>query len=152
MIQLDQLLTPDLTYCGAPGTSKKKVFETAASLICSKRPELESGEVYNNLLARERLGSTALGDGIAIPHCRLSHCECPVVTLITLASPVDFDAADSQPVDILVLLLVPEEATQEHLDILAALAGLLSKGDFRETLRNASNDEELYRAAVSFGH
>ena len=152
MFQLDQLLTPELTYCGAPGTSKKKAFETAANFICSKRPELEGSEVYNNLLARERLGSTALGEGIAIPHCRLSHCESPVVTLITLATPVDFDAADGQPVDILFLLLVPEEATQEHLDILAALAGLLNNPEFREALRTASNDEELYRQAVSFGH
>ena len=152
MFQLEQLLTPELTYCGAPGTSKKKVFETASNFICSKRQELDGAEVYSNLLARERLGSTALGDGIAIPHCRLSHCEQPLVTLVTLATPVDFDAVDGQPVDILFLLLVPEEATQEHLDILATLAGLLGRHEFRDALRSATTDEELYRQAVSFDH
>jgi PTS system nitrogen regulatory IIA component len=151
MFQLDQLLSPSLTYCGAPGTSKKKVFETAAGFISEQRPELEAGEVYNNLLARERLGSTALGDGIAIPHCRLSACADAIVSLITLEQAVDFDAIDGQPVDILIVLLVPDEAAQEHLDILAGLANLLSQADFCRALREASSDEELYRAAVSYG-
>ena len=71
--------------------------------------------------------------------------------LMTLDTPVDFDAADGKPVDIVFLLLVPEEATQEHLNILAGLAGLLSESSFRDSLRNARNDDELYRNAVSFG-
>jgi PTS system nitrogen regulatory IIA component len=149
MFQLASYLTPDLTVCQAQGTSKKRVFETASTFICERRPDLESAEVYNNLLARERLGSTTLGDGIAIPHCRLSQCKDAVVTLMTLETPVDFDAADGRPVDILFLLLVPEEATQEHLDILAGLAGLLSNEDYRNALRTAGSDEELYRRAVS---
>lgn len=151
MFSLDQVLVSELTLCAAPGTSKKKVFETASEFIAGKRPALQAAEVYNNLLARERLGSTALGEGIAIPHCRLSNCDEAIVMLMTLDTPVDFDAADGEPVDILFLLLVPEEATQEHLDILAGLAGLLSNSAFRDSLRAANTDEELYRAAVSFG-
>ena len=152
MFQLAQILTPELTFCAESGTSKKKVFETVSALISERRTEMDAGEVYSNLLAREKLGSTALGNGIAIPHCRLSNCESTVVTLMTLESPVDFDAVDGRPVDILFVLLVPEEAAQEHLDVLAGLAGLLGNADFRERLRAATSSEELYRAAVEFGH
>ena len=152
MFSLEQLLTPELTFCAESGSSKKKVFETVSSLICERRSEMDAGEVYNNLLAREKLGSTALGDGIAIPHCRLSSCETAVVTLMTLASPVDFDAVDGRPVDILFVLLVPEAATQEHLDVLAGLARLLANAYFRDRLRAADSNEALYRAAVDFGH
>lgn len=150
MFSLDQILASELTLASVPGTSKKKVFETASEFIAGKRPALQASEVYNNLLARERLGSTALGDGIAIPHCRLSNCDEAIVVLMTLDAPVDFDAADGKPVDILFMLLVPEEATQEHLDILAGLAGLLDNSDFRDSLRDARTNEELYRNAVSF--
>ena len=152
MFRLAQILNPELTFCAESGTSKKKVFETVSSLIGSQRTEMDASEVYNNLLAREKLGSTAFGNGIAIPHCRLSTCESAVVALMTLESPVDFDAADGHPVDILFVLLVPEEATQEHLDVLAGLAGLLGNAEFRDSLRAADNSEALYRAAVDFGH
>ncbi len=152
MFQLDQLLSPSLTFCTAAGTSKKKVIETASALIAEQCPELDAAEAYSNLLARERLGSTALGDGIAIPHCRLSGCEAATGCLMTLAEPVDFDASDGQRVDIIFILVVPEEATQEHLDILAGLARLLSQAKFCDALRAAESDEALYQAAVSYEH
>jgi PTS system nitrogen regulatory IIA component len=150
MFQLDQLLTPERTWCSAHGVSKKRLFDTAASFICEDSTELESSEVYNNLLARERLGSTALGDGIAIPHCRISNCSEAIGSLITLDEGIDFDAPDAQAVDLLFILLVPEEAQQEHLNILAGLAQLLSNNDFCTSLRTASSNEELYRSAVGF--
>ena len=150
MFQLDRLLTPELTFCAAPGISRKRAFETASRLLSEQRPELDSAEVYGNLLAREKLGSTGLGGGIAIPHCRLSGCEGAVVILMTLEEPVDFDAPDGEPVDILFLLMVPEEAAQEHLDILAGLAGLLSQAEFCEALRAADSDAALFQSAVAF--
>ncbi len=150
MFQLDQLLTPELSFCGVPGISRKRVFETAARLICEQRPELDNGEVYNNLLAREKLGSTGLGGGIAIPHCRLSGCEDAIGVLMTLEEPVEFDAPDGAPVDILFLLIVPVEAQQAHLDILAGLAKLLSQDAFCELLRAAGSNEQLFRDAVEF--
>ncbi|MEP5764812.1 MAG: PTS sugar transporter subunit IIA [Halieaceae bacterium] len=150
MLQLDQLLSPARTLCAAPGASKKRLFETAAEFICADQQQLESKEIYSKLLARERLGSTALGEGIAIPHCRISHCERAVGTLITLEQGIDFDSPDGRPVDLLFLLLVPEEEQQEHLNILAGLAQLLSEAGFCAALRNASSNEELYRAAVGF--
>ena len=150
MFQLDQLLTPERTLCAGPELSKKRLFESAANFICEDQTSLESSEVYNSLLARERLGSTALGDGIAIPHCRISNCDAAIGTLITLDQGIEFDAPDDEPVDILFLLLVPEQANQEHLDILAGLAQLLSNPDFCTGLREAGSNEELYRAAVGF--
>ena len=150
MFQLDKLLTPALTFCAVQGASKKRVIETASEKICAEHRELESAELYSNLLAREKLGSTALGEGIAIPHCRLSTCRSPVVALMTLQEPVDFDALDGAPVDILFFLTVPEEATQEHLNILAGLAQLLNEARFRDALRAAADRDALYRSAIEF--
>ena len=150
MFQIDSLLTPRRALCRASGLSKKRIFEKAADLICADRHELRADEVYGNLLARERLGSTALGDGIAIPHCRVSRCSQAVGALVTLDRGIDFDAPDGKPVDMLFLLLAPEEAQQEHLNILAGLARLLGDHRFCQSLRNATDSASLYRAAVDF--
>jgi PTS system nitrogen regulatory IIA component len=150
MFKLQDLLTPERTLCKEPVVSKKRLFEIAADFICADQDVIESGEIYSKLLARERLGSTALGAGIAIPHSRISNCETAVGSLITLAQGIDFDAPDKQPVDVIFLLLVPEEAQQEHLNILAGLAKLLSQQAFCDQLRAAQSQEELYRVAVEF--
>jgi PTS system nitrogen regulatory IIA component len=150
MFDLSTVLTPGRTLCKAPCVSKKRLFESAAELIGEVHQELASSEVFASLLAREKLGSTALGEGIAIPHCRVSHCTAALGTLITLEEPIDFDAPDGKPVDILFVLLVPEEAHQEHLTILAGLAELLSNKEFCQGLREASDSQELHRFAVGF--
>ncbi|MEM0955321.1 MAG: PTS sugar transporter subunit IIA [Pseudomonadota bacterium] len=150
MFRLEQLLSPTLTFCAVSGVSKKRAIEHACRLICQHAVGLEEGELFSNLLAREKLGSTALGDGIAIPHCRIGGCEQPLVALMTLSEPVDFDAADRQLVDILFFLIVPEEAAQEHLDVLAGLAGLLSQANFRAALRAADSAATLYENAVGY--
>lgn len=150
MFQLEAFLTPELTLCRAPGVSKKRLFETVAAFISEQHPGVEGDDVYNSLLAREKLGSTALGNGIAIPHCRLSDCNTAIVALITLEHGVDFDAPDGNPVDLLFLLLVPEEAQQEHLNILAGLAQLLNDDGFCAELRAAADNEALYRSATGY--
>ncbi len=150
MFQLKTLLTLERTLCRAPDLSKKRLFESTSELISADQSALESAEIYNKLLARERLGSTALGDGIAIPHSRISHCDEAIGTLITLDQGIEFDAPDGAPVDILFLLLVPEEAQQEHLNILAGLAQLLGNHEFCDGLRSADSAAELYRLAVEF--
>jgi PTS system nitrogen regulatory IIA component len=150
MFELENLLTPGRTLCRAPGLSKKRLFESAANLISENHPELRSSDIFSALLGREKLGSTALGEGIAIPHCRISQCTEAIGSLITLDEPIDFDAPDSQPVDILFVLLVPDEADQEHLTILAGLAKLLSNPEFCQGLRSAKTNQELHRFAVEF--
>ncbi len=151
MLDLNSLVTPARTLCRCPATSKKRLFEQAAELISSNHPDLAASDVFAALLARERLGSTALGQGIAIPHCRIANCSTAVGTRITLAEAIDFDAPDRENVDILFVLLVPEEATQDHLNILAGLAELLSKPEYCQGLRAAESNAELHRFAVAGG-
>ena len=149
MNALSQILTPARTVCDAPGISKKRLFETIATIVCDDQHSLAYDEVLDHLIARERLGSTGLGHGIAIPHCRVGDCSEPLGALLSLEEPIPFDAPDEQPVDLLFVLLVPEEAHQRHLDILATVARLFSQADFCARLRAARNDRILYDIACS---
>lgn len=150
MQTLSDILTPARTVCRAPGGSKKRLFETIARLISEDQPALPYPDVFTQLIARERLGSTGLGKGIAIPHCRISNCPRPLGTLLTLEEPIDFEAPDGEPVDLLFVLLVPEEAQQAHLDILAHVAGLFSQATFCEALRRAEDTQGLFDTATSW--
>ncbi len=145
------ILAPGRTLCHAPGTSKKRLFETIARLISEDQPSLAYDDVLDHLIAREKLGSTGLGGGIAIPHCRIGNCERALGTLVSVEEPIDFDAPDDQAVDLLFVLLVPEEATQEHLDTLARIARVLSQSEFCQQLRAAGNSEALYALAAEQG-
>ncbi|GHD25788.1 PTS IIA-like nitrogen regulatory protein PtsN [Parahalioglobus pacificus] len=147
---LKQLLTPGRTLCKAPGASKKRLLQTVAQLIAEDQISLDATELFTQLVAREKLGSTGLGDGIAIPHCRIENCVHPLGTLVTLDKPVPFDSPDGQPVDLMFVLLVPDEAHQEHLDILASLARLFSQTDFCDTLRSQAEPAQLYQTAVNW--
>jgi PTS system nitrogen regulatory IIA component len=150
MHPLAQILTPGRTLCRAPGVSKKRLFETIARMIAEDQFSLPHTEIFNQLLAREKLGSTGLGQGIAIPHCRVDNCTHPLGSLITLESPIDFDAPDDQPVDLLFVLLVPQEAHQQHLDILASIAGLFQQEEFCRELRAAKDATQLHRIATTW--
>jgi PTS system nitrogen regulatory IIA component len=149
MNALSQILTPQRTVCCAPGISKKRLFETIANIVCDDQPSLPYDDVLDHLIAREKLGSTGLGDGIAIPHCRVAQCAEPLGTLLTLEEPIEFDAPDDKPVDLLFVLLVPEEAHQQHLDILAMIARLFNQEEFCQRLRAATDDRALYDIASS---
>ena len=147
---LSTLLTPGRTVYRAPGVSQKRLFETAAGIISEDQLSLPYDLVFSSLIAREKLGSTGLGGGIAIPHCRVSNCTHAMGALITLETPIDFDAPDGKAVDILFVLLVPEEAQQQHLDILAGIAGLFSQEAFCSQLRAATDAQELYSTATGW--
>jgi PTS system nitrogen regulatory IIA component len=149
MNALSQILTPARTVSCAARLSKKRLLETIATIVCEDQLILPYDEVLDQLIAREKLGSTGLGDGIAIPHCRVGHCAEPLGALITLEEPIAFDAPDDKPVDLLFVLLVPKEAHQQHLDILANVARLFSQADFCKRLRTARNDLELYDIACN---
>jgi PTS system nitrogen regulatory IIA component len=145
---LSQILTPQRTACRVPGVSKKALFETIAKLICDDQQSLPYEVVLNQLVAREKLGSTGMGQGIAIPHCRTSHCVRPLGALLTLEEAIAFDAPDGLPVDVLFVLLVPAQAQQEHLDILANIAQLISQTDVCARLRATRDDRALYDIAT----
>ncbi|TQV80172.1 PTS IIA-like nitrogen regulatory protein PtsN [Exilibacterium tricleocarpae] len=147
-MQIESILAPRRTQCRVAGISKKRVLEALAGLMSRDLPMLGTRDLFGHLIARERLGSTGIGKGIAIPHCRIENCTGTVGGLITLAKPVDYDAIDNEPVDIVFVLLVPEEAQEAHLQTLAALAERLSNRDYCNRLRRAETDQALYQAAL----
>lgn len=130
--------------------SKKRVFESAAEAFCDVSG-LSREAVYRGLLDREKLGSTALGDGVAIPHCRIDECNAPLGCLITLSNPIDFSSSDGQGVDIVLVLLVPSQAAKEHLDLLASAATLLSNEQTRLAIREAVEPVDLTEIVVKSG-
>ena len=144
-MSLNSVLTPLRTLDGVPGGSKKRLLEFFSKFISQQLPTLESTEVFDKLIARERLGSTGIGEGIAVPHCRISNCTESVGTFIRLKDKIDFDAIDGKPVDMLFVLLVQEEATDEHLQLLSSLAEKFSDPEFCRTLRTAPNSDALYQ-------
>ncbi len=151
MQALAELLTPERTACHVPGLSKKRLFESLARIISDDQPELSYDDVFGQLIAREKLGSTGLGQGIAIPHCRIEGCGAPLGALLTLAEPIDFDAPDNKPVDLVFALLVPEGEHQKHLDTLAGVARLFSQSDYCEALRTAADNDALFAVAAGDG-
>lgn len=149
MIRLEHILTPARSQVNVPGGSKKRVLEYIAHLIATDQPQIDEDTLFENLVAREKLGSTGFGDGIAIPHCRLIGCTAPISAVLHLETAVDFDAIDGEPVDLLFVLLVPEEATDEHLELLRQIAGIFEQDDVRERLRNAPDSNALYQTVLN---
>lgn len=148
-MQIQSLITPSRTLCGLEASSKKRALELLANAIAEDVPGIDADDIFLRLVARERLGSTGVGSGVGIPHCRASNCDTAVGALVTLAQPIDFDAIDGQPVDIIFAMLVPEDAQQEHLQALATLAAALNDENYRQTLRAATDDQSLYHAAIT---
>lgn len=130
------------------GGSKKRVLEQIAKLVAQDLPDLDAHDIFESLVAREKLGSTGFGNGIAIPHCRLAGCPSPLSAVLRLDTPVDFDAIDGAPVDLLFVLLVPLEATDQHLELLRQIASMLDKEQVRTRLRQVETNEDLYQAVV----
>ncbi|WP_114418517.1 PTS IIA-like nitrogen regulatory protein PtsN [Marinospirillum perlucidum] len=144
-MQINEILTLERTLFGVPGGSKKRVLEYFSKFIAQQIPALDSEEVFSRLIAREKLGSTGIGEGVALPHCRISHCKDAIGTFIRLRDKIDFDAIDGQPVDLIFLLLVPEDANEAHLQTLANLAETFAQDDLRKALRKTDQPEQLYR-------
>lgn len=146
-MQISQILSPQLTFAGVEGSSKKRVLEQIGKLI-AQHTQLNADAIYESLIAREKLGSTGFGNGIAIPHCRLEQCTDAVGALLQLDNRIDFDSLDGEPVDLIFVLLVPHEATEQHLQILKVLAERLDQEEVREALRQAPDAQALYRVMV----
>lgn len=143
-MQLSDILSLDCTHCAVQDSSKKKLLETISGMVAPKLVGIHRADVFDSLLQRERLGSTGIGLGIAIPHGRLAKANQPVAVLITMAQAVDFDAIDNQPVDIVFALLVPEDQPEQHLQTLSEVARRLNNKECCRALRKASTNQELY--------
>ena len=122
--------------------SKKSILEKL-SLILSKSSGIGVDKIFNELYEREKLGSTSVGNGVAIPHARIKGVDSPFVTVITLDNPIDFDNIDNLDVDIIVCLIVPYEETENHLAVLACFSEILDKISNRKKLRSARNSEQV---------
>ena len=147
--RISDILTPQRTLWGAQCSSKKRLIENISNFLAEQLPDSIADDIYERLIAREKLGSTGIGEGIAIPHSRLSGCEQTLGTLFLLESPVDYDSIDRKPVDIVFVLLVPEEATEQHLKTLSMLAEKLNDPDYRERLRQAQDSQDLFERAIA---
>ncbi|GIK26579.1 MAG: PTS IIA-like nitrogen-regulatory protein PtsN [Betaproteobacteria bacterium] len=138
-----KLLPLSNVQVGLEASSKKRVFEQAG-LLFENNQGIGRSTVFDSLFAREKLGSTGLGQGVAIPHGRIKGLKEAVGAFLRLAAPVQFDAPDGKPVSFLFVLLVPEQATEQHLQILSELAQMFSDRAFREQLAAAADADAIH--------
>ena len=146
MNRLSSILPVTHVLVGVEATSKKRAFEEAGFLF-EQLHNLNRAMVTDSLFARERLGSTGLGHKVAIPHGRIKGLKSPMAAVFQLAQPIGFDAPDEQLVNLLIFLLVPEAATQKHLEILSEIAELLSDAKLREQLKT-TNDSAVVHGLI----
>ena len=143
MNRLSNLLTVEQVLVRVDATSKKRAFEEAG-LLFENLHGLSRSLVTDSLFSRERLGSTGLGHGVAIPHGRIKGLKSPMAAVIQLANPIGFDAPDEQAVSLLIFLLVPEAATQKHLEILSEIAEMLSDASLRDKMAASTEAVDLH--------
>ena len=141
---ISALLTTDRIFVNTDIKSKKKLLEFIASQASSQL-DLAETTLYCNLLDRERLGSTGLGRGFAVPHARLADLDSAFGVFIRLNQAINFEAPDNLPVDLVFAIIIPEQATDQHLQILSALAKIFSQADVCESIRLAASSEDIVK-------
>lgn len=149
MNRLSSILPASHVLVSVDSTSKKRAFEEVG-LLFENLHGLSRALVTDSLFSRERLGSTGLGHGVAIPHGRIKGLKAPMAAVFLLSEPIGFDAPDDQPVRLMIFLLVPEAATQKHLEILSEIAELLSDAALRDRLTHCSSADELHELIANW--
>ncbi|BCK04073.1 PTS IIA-like nitrogen regulatory protein PtsN [Vibrio cholerae] len=147
-MQLSEVLSLDCTKSAVQCSSKKRALEIISE-IAALHTGQNATELFECMLGREKMGSTGIGNGIAIPHARMSDSENAVAVLLQCEEPIEFDSIDNRPVDLLFALLVPEDQCKEHLKTLACMAERLNDKQILKQLRNAASDQELYNIMVN---
>lgn len=150
MNALTDLFALDRIALNSPSKNRAEVFASVGQLF-AKQAGLEAEAIVGFLNAREDLGSTALGAGVAIPHGRVKGLKHPIAAFVKLKEPIEFAAPDGQAVSILIFLLVPEKATQQHLEILSSIAQLLSDQDTRRLLVSEDSPEKVCQLLQTWG-
>jgi PTS system nitrogen regulatory IIA component len=143
-MKLSDILSLDCILCHVPSNSKKRLLEQICQLAIKKAIDIEEDELLDSLLDREKMGSTGIGNGIAIPHGRIPNSNKAIAILITTEHAIDFDAIDSRNVDVFISLFVPEDSCQEHLDTLQSIAKLFSDKKIIKTVRKCTDKQALY--------
>ncbi len=149
MNRLASILSPAQVLVQVDVSSKKRAFEEAG-LLFENLQGLSRALVTDSLFSRERLGSTGLGHGVAIPHGRIKGLKSPLAAVFQLARPIGFEAPDEQPVALMIFLLVPEAATQKHLEILSEIAEMLSDADLRVKLSACADAAQLHQMIATW--
>ncbi|HGE6076182.1 TPA: PTS IIA-like nitrogen regulatory protein PtsN [Vibrio cholerae] len=147
-MQLSEVLSLDCTKSAVQCSSKKRALEIISE-IAALHTGQNATELFECMLSREKMGSTGIGNGIAIPHARMSDSENAVAVLLQCEEPIEFDSIDNRPVALLFALLVPEDQCKEHLKTLACMAERLNDKQILKQLRNAASDQELYNIMVN---
>lgn len=141
---LQDILTLDCTRCAVPASSKKRILEQICLIAAEKMSNCSASELLESILNREKMGSTGIGNGIAIPHGRLNNTDKAMAVLLTTEKAIDFDAIDNKSVDIFICLFVPKNSTQEHLNTLQSIAQLFSDRKTAKQARKCTNNQELF--------
>lgn len=141
---IQHILTPERTLSGVLGVSKKKTLEFIAETLSKEVPVINASELFEALVTREHLGTTGVGNGVALPHCRFKACPEPTGLFIRLEEPIDFDSIDRSPVDLVFALIVPDGDNQQHLEILQSLAERFSAQNILDQLRGAPDAMNLF--------
>lgn len=144
-MQIQELISLERVEFSMPATSKKRLLEQLSELMHSDAPDLDENAAFQSLLDRERLGSTGIGHGVALPHGRLKGLSKAIGAFATLENEVEYDSIDHEPIKMVFALLVPEQATEDHLQILARIANILNNGETRAQILGAKNKNEIYR-------
>ena len=145
---IDLLKPEDVLCCDKSITCKKQLLEHISNIACREDSEINYVEVLQALIQRERLGSTSVGHGAAIPHARISGLQSPIVCLITLHNAINFDETEPVAVDIIFGILAPKDEDASHVSLLADIANHLKESAYRDKLRNATTSATLYQAAL----
>lgn len=143
------LLSPGRILEGVRINSSKRLLELISETLAKKNPELNSREIFESLCAREQLGSTALGDGVAIPHGRVNGTRIVEALFLRLIKPLPYDAEDGKPVDLVFALVVPKNCTEDHSKLLSNIADRFSDPQLLERLRNAAGANEIWQLLSS---
>jgi PTS system nitrogen regulatory IIA component len=143
-MMLQDILTLDCTLCAVRGTSKKKLLEIICETAAKKINNLDAYQLFESLMSREKVGSTGIGNGIAIPHGRLANTPQVIAVLLTSEQAIEFDAIDNRGVDIFIALFVPEENCQQHLETLQSIAKIFSNKKIAKKVRKCQSSQELF--------
>ena len=144
-MEIRDILRPDCTFCAVQGTSKKRILELISQIANQHLMDIDQATILASLMCREKMGSTGIGNGIALPHGRLKDLDKVVAVLVTCVPAIAYDAIDNAPVDVFFAILVPEDQTEKHLQTLSIIASKLNDKETLKKMRSANNDQELFK-------
>jgi len=152
VLHIDDVLTKESILQGKSLASKKALLDTISHAFCQAQPDLDPTDILEAFIKRERLGSTGLGHGVAIPHIRIGNANRPRGVFVQLTEGIEFESLDKRPVDLVFALMVPAHATSEHLNLLAEISSILSVEENREMLRQATHADSIFKRLTKSHH